>query len=94
MQDIEKLTREMEAAEAARKLLEDPILAGAFERLEAAYTAEWRDSAPAQHEEREAAWHMLRALTRLKQDIQNVVSGGSLAEHNLRAALKNVGKRN
>lgn len=84
----QKLAVEMDAAEAARRLLEDKTLLAAFARLEASYTSAWRDTAPAQTAEREDAYTMLRALERLRRDLETVVQNGNLAEHTMRAAFR------
>jgi len=79
-------------AEQAMQLLNHPLLAEAFTTLSEAYTAEWRATTPEDQQAREEAWHMLRALDKVKGHLETVAAGAQVAAYNHRRALKAFGR--
>jgi hypothetical protein len=74
-------------AAAARTVSDNPGLQAAFARLEAHYTAQFRQSEPKDEGGRESAYFMLRALDALRGDIAAAVAGAAVARRNLRSRL-------
>lgn len=64
----------------ARSLLDDPVLAEGFERLEQDLIAAWRGSAPQARETRELYYLRLAALGSLRQELRLMAEEGLLAE--------------
>lgn len=74
-----ELRREVSRAEAARAYIEDPILVGAFEALEARFLMAWRATQPTDTAGREQLWHHIQALAEVRQELQHVLDDGLLA---------------
>jgi hypothetical protein len=78
-----------ERARGARSLLSEHTgFQAAMARLEAAYLAQFRASAPDKPGDRDAAYFLLRALDAIRQDIDAAAAGGEITRRNLRSALK------
>lgn len=79
-----------ERGRRARSLLDDPVLAQGFARLEQDLIAAWRNSPPRDRDAREHLYLRLAALGALRQELQLIVEEGLLAErrrlHDDRAA--------
>lgn len=67
----------------ARALLENPVLVGAFEALETEYLKAWRESKPADQEERERLWLAVGILNEIKRHLRIVVDAGAVAKRDL-----------
>lgn len=63
----------------AEATLASPAIQRAFAELEKAYTAKWRDSGPEDIDDREDAWHQLRALGMVKAHLETTVKAGRVA---------------
>ena len=77
------LRRRVAAAERARAYIDDPLLVGAFEALEARYLMGWRETRSDDTTGREALWHRVRALAVLRAELNTALEDGEMA----RAAL-------
>lgn len=87
MNDEELHLRRIAArADRARAIIEDDLLVGAFEALEAEYTDRWRRTRPDMAELRETIWHQLQALAEVRAQLNRVLEDGEMA----RAALDDL----
>lgn len=64
----------------ALALLDDPVLAEGFARLEQDLIAAWRGSRPVDREVRERLYLRLGALDAIRQELRLIVEEGRLAE--------------
>ncbi|MBP2311891.1 hypothetical protein [Azospirillum soli] len=64
--------------ERAAKLLEDDLLADAFQAIEERALGEFRTSKPEEKERREAAYTKLRLLEEFKAELRRVITGGKM----------------
>lgn len=67
----------------AKALLESAALNSAFDALEAEYLKAWRDSKPADQEERERLWLAVGILGEIKRHLRIVVDAGAVAKRDL-----------
>ena len=67
----------------AKDLLENPILVDAFDVLEAEYLKAWRQSKPADEEERERLWLAVGILDEIKRHLRVVVENGTMAKRDI-----------
>jgi hypothetical protein len=67
----------------AKDLLENPILVEAFDVLEAEYLKAWRQSKPADEEERERLWLAVGILDEIKRHLRVVVENGTMAKRDI-----------
>ena len=67
----------------AKELLENPILVEAFEALEREYLKAWRQSKPADDEERERLWLAVGILDEIKRHLRVVVENGVMAKRDI-----------
>lgn len=74
------LRRTVAAAERARAFIEDPLLVGAFEALDARFLMAWRNSPADQPELRERLWHHLQALAEVRAELETVLADGVMAK--------------
>jgi hypothetical protein len=88
------IVNEMEIAaekgRAAKELLDNPAVKEIFASLEVAYTEQWRSSKPEDEPARDDAYRMLRALDRLRGDLQSAASSAAVTAHNHRSALRKL----
>ena len=70
-------------SERARAIIEDPLLTGAFEALDARFLLAWRQSPAGASDVRERIWHHLQALAEVKAELESVLQDGTLARHQL-----------
>jgi hypothetical protein len=70
----------------AAELLADPILAGAFQELDAEILQAWRKSA--NPDEREALHHRMIALAAVKSKLEVLVGRGEWAENDVKLAAR------
>lgn len=66
----------------AAMLLRDETLMLAFRRAEEQAIVDWKDSDDPQ--ERERAWHRVRALADVQQELHAIMAGGQYAEELLK----------
>ncbi len=69
-----------ERGRRAASLLDDPVLAQSFDRLEQDLVAAWRSSGPADGAGRERLYLRLVALASLRQELRLMAEEGLLAE--------------
>lgn len=75
-------------ADAARRLMDQPALAEAFQRLETTYVDAWRNTSPDKSEERETLYFKLTILRELRADLETTIAGSRLTEINHHSYLK------
>lgn len=66
----------------AKRLLEDNILLGAFDAVEADIFTEWRTTSLGDDASRAHLFHTLKGLERLKARLQAILDAGVLASRN------------
>lgn len=76
------LQQESERGYAAQRLLEEPLWAQAWERLEADALKRWRTGKDT--EEREQCWLYLKVLNDLRKQFEYIVKTGELAQEQLK----------
>jgi hypothetical protein len=79
MSDEFALRGAMNAASRVKAILEDELVAGALDAIEAELRAEWESSQPDDSASRENAYRMLRAAKALRQRFQKVIDDGAVA---------------
>lgn len=79
-----KLNQQAVEAAAAKQLLENALLIGAYEQIEADLVAAWIASDPRDTAGRELAWHSVIANRRHKSHLENAVSNGTVATGDLK----------
>lgn len=67
----------------AKELLDNPVLVSAFDALEAQYLKAWRESKPADQEERERLWLAVGILNEIKRHLRIVVENGVVANREI-----------
>lgn len=75
---------EVARAERAALLLNEPLLAEAFDTLHTEYTNAWLASPARDTQGRETLWLTLKLLERVKQHLHTTVQTGQLASESLR----------
>lgn len=70
--------KRIQAGERADAIIHDPVFASTVERLEKKYIDQWRMSTVASV--REDCWALLRALTTLRGELEQVSSDGFVAK--------------
>lgn len=90
MTDESKLYAKSAAGQAAQRDLDS--LKPHFERLEAEYTRAWRETAPNDTEQRERLWVAIHISGVVRKHLQNLVSGGKIADREIAEikALENI----
>ena len=78
-----QLRRIADQADRARAYVEDPLLVGAFERLEQQFTAAWRSTHATDTAGREALWHHIQALGEVRAELNRVLVDGEMAKAEL-----------
>jgi hypothetical protein len=68
-----------ELGEEARKLLDNPVLHEAMDRVERKLVETWKNSAPGEEEQRQAAYHMYWALYRIRGELQVMIANAGMA---------------
>jgi hypothetical protein len=77
-----------EKARRAKEIMEDDVFLSVFSDLEEKYTADWRNSQPADTQKRETAWSAIRALGDIKGKLHSVANAPKVDAHNNRNAAK------
>lgn len=67
----------------AKDLLEHPMLVEAFAVLESEYLKAWRQSKPADQEERERLWLAVGILEEIQRHLRIVVENGAMAKRDI-----------
>jgi len=67
----------------AKDLIENPILVEAFATLERKYLDAWRQSKPADQEERERLWLAVGILGEIQRHLRVVVDNGIIAARDI-----------
>ena len=65
---------------AAEKLLNDPIISEAFEKLETKYNSAWVSSGVEDSQKREPLYLSIRALGELKLELESMINTGKIAQ--------------
>ena len=65
---------------AAEKLLNDPIISEAFEKLETKYNSAWISSSLEDSQKRETIYLSIRALGELRLELESMVNSGKIAQ--------------
>ena len=84
-----KLRTQQERAAHAERLLKDPLLQEAFEKLNTDFMRAWRQTDVNDTQARERIYNLCTALDTLKQQIASVVVDGKIAKMNLEQQQKN-----
>ena len=64
---------------SAQRLLDDPIITGAFEQLERMYINDWKSSKVDDVVKRDMAYTSMRVLQDFKSALQSIVDSGKIA---------------
>jgi hypothetical protein len=65
---------------SAKRLIEDPILQGIFEKLEISYNNAWISSGLDDVQKRETLYLSIRALSQFKLELESMIMGGKIAQ--------------
>ena len=84
-----KLRTQQERAAHAERLLNDPLLKEAFEKLDDEFMRSWRQTSVNDTESRERIYSLCTALDAIKQYIAGVIVDGKIAKMNLEQQQKN-----
>lgn len=83
MTDIGKQRDQMAKAHQAERLLNDPMISGAFSGLREQLLKEWEHTELDDTERREDIWRCLKLLGRLQQSFNQHVNTGRFVEREL-----------
>jgi len=83
MPDEIALTADAARGLHAGRLLEDELLAAAFNTLEADYIAAWKTTASRDTDARERLWQALQVVGLVRSHLAAIVAGGKLAQREL-----------
>ena len=84
-----KLRTQQERAAHAERLLKDPLLQEAFEKLNTEFMRTWRQTDVNDTEARASIYNLCTALDTLKQQIASVIVDGKIAKMNSEQQQKN-----
>ena len=70
---------QIQRAERAQELLEDPLIKESFDHLEKTYLDAWRDSRPGEELDREVLWQAWFALDAVRSHLNMVMQNGKIA---------------
>ena len=65
---------------AAERVLNDPIISEAFEKLEAKYNSAWVSSGFEDSQKRETIYLSIRALGELRLELESMINTGKIAQ--------------
>lgn len=71
----------------AKHLLEDPLLVEALATIRQEAVETWVNSAAADDRVRENAWHTVKAVGRLEQELRSIVTNGAFEERRAQKAV-------
>jgi hypothetical protein len=77
-----------EIARRAKEIMEDEVFLSVFADLEERFTADWRNSQPADTQKRETAWSAIRVLGDIKSRLHSMANAPKVEAHNNRNAAK------
>ena len=75
-------------ARRAKELQEDAVVQHILASLESRYITEWRNTAPADTQKREAAYAAIRVMEDIKGKIGSLANAPKIEAHNNRNAAK------
>lgn len=75
--------QDAQRARDAEELLDNPLLAEAFDKIESSYMNEWRQSKLPDLEERERLWLAIQVLGEVKRHLRVVVENGVVAQRDI-----------
>jgi len=84
-----KLRTQQERAAHAERLLNDPLLKEAFDKLDEEFVRTWRQTSVNDTEARERIYSLCTALEAIKQHLAGVIVDGKIAKMNLEQQQKN-----
>lgn len=70
------MTEAIDRAEQAKRLLGDPLLIECLDKIEEAAIDAWASTAMGDNENREMAYHALKASRRVRDTLKSVVDNG------------------
>ena len=80
--------KEIREALRAKEILEDPILQGAFDKLEEQYIQAWKDSKAKNKDDRDTLWHLVWAIAELRTHLSVIIQRGEFQTGQLQKSLK------
>jgi hypothetical protein len=72
-------TDRQELGEEARRLLDNPVLHEAMDRVERKLVDTWRNTAPGEDEQREAAYAMYWAMQQIRGELRIMIANAGMA---------------
>jgi hypothetical protein len=93
MTDDRNLQADMERAEHARRLLDDPLLADAIKTIRDEVVRMWVDCPARDSEGKEALWQLAKTTDKFELLLKGYIETGKLAAANLRAMKEFEEKR-
>lgn len=88
MPDEFQLNQQTTRGVRAKQILEDDLVTGAFQSLEDAYIAAWRETAVDEMLGREKLFLAINIVGKVRQHLQQIMSDGKIAESDLRELAK------
>lgn len=81
--DENRLIKETERGNRAKRILEDDLWLEAWATIEMEFLSAWRNSPARDEEGREAIWKMLKVAERVRSQLESHMMTGRLAEKEL-----------
>lgn len=78
----------MSDASEARRLLDDPVLAAAFDAVRDGAIEVWEQTKADDVKAREIAWLTVKVVARIRGELQSVIDGGKIAARRVQAPLR------
>ena len=78
-QDEFKMRQDMERAQLAQQLLENPALIAAFDALEEEYIQAWKNTTVRDEDGRKQIWWAMQAKDKFREHLQKMVVNGHVA---------------
>lgn len=75
-------------ANDAQRLIDDPVLAQAFDNVRDAAIEVWEQTKADDAQAREVAWLTVKIVARIRAELQSVVDGGKIAARRVQAPLR------
>jgi hypothetical protein len=73
-------TDRQELGEEARRLLDNPVLHEAMDRVERKLIESWKNTAPGEDEQREAAYAMYWAMQQVRGELRVMIANATMAQ--------------
>lgn len=86
------LEEEKRRGDEARRILDEPLLAEAFQEIEKELTQAWMESPARDAEGREKTWLMLKLLHKVRGSLESMVSNGTMAKATLLDRARKIGR--